>query len=100
MMEFSNNVDFDNYVEAFKKLKLKDKKSVTIDEFKKTLMFLNKANERLNVKTSILANKELLDLNSGMETEDDYVEAIFVCINSVNELVADLAENIEERINK
>lgn len=79
MMKFVEDTNFDEYVEAFKKLPLEKKKEILITDFKELLIVINKLN---NNNKDVLFNRELLEVN---QTEDDFVEAIFVYLCSIKE---------------
>ena len=92
-MEIRKEESFDVYIEKFKNLKIEDKRKLTIDEIKKIIALFEKLNSELNQETKMLFNKEILDLNKDNYTEDDYLEAIFVYINTIQELLADYINN-------
>ena len=92
-MKFKKSKDFDNYVEEFKKLSLDEKKKLTIEEFKKIIVLFEKLNQENNNDTEVLFNREILDLNKTNSTEDDYVEAVFVYINTMQELIGNYLIN-------
>ena len=92
-MNFKKNEDFDKYVNCFKNLSLREKQKITIEELKKIIALFEKINIEQNNQTTILFNKEILYLNNEYITEDDYAEAVFVYINSIQELIAEYIIN-------
>lgn len=81
------NEDFDRYIEEYKKLPLQKKKQMVNEETKKLLAFIEKANNDLNITDTILFNREILDLNNEVVSDDDFVEAMFVYIYSIREAI-------------
>jgi len=79
MMKFVEDTDFNEYINSYKKLPLEKKKEILITDFKELLIVLNKLNKN---NKDILINRELLETN---QTEDDFVEAIFVYLCSIKE---------------
>jgi hypothetical protein len=77
-----------NYVEAYKKLSLVDKKLAVEKEIKETLALLERLHENSGKNNDILFNKEILDVKDGVSTEDDFVEAMFVYILTIQESLA------------
>ena len=77
-----------NFVEAYKKLSLVDKKVALEKEIKETLALLEKLHQNLGKKNTILLNKEVLDVKDGVSSEDDFVEAMFVYILMIQESLA------------
>lgn len=83
------NESFDEYMKYYKNLPLKEKQSIAIDQLKMLATLTNKMCEELNVKNEMLMNRELLDINKGEYTEDDFSEALIVLINSVQNSLCD-----------
>ena len=83
-MKFVENTNFNNYVELYKKLPLKTKKEILEKEFQELLTILEKIDKNHN---EVLYNKEILDIRKENQTEDDFVEAIFVYLYSIKELL-------------
>lgn len=83
-MKFVENTNFNNYVESYKKLPLKTKKEILEKEFQELLTILEKIDKNHN---EVLYNKEILDIRKENQTEDDFVEAIFVYLYSIKELL-------------
>lgn len=77
-----------NFVEAYKKLSLVDKKVALEKEIKETLALLEKLHQNLGKENTILLNKEVLDVKDGVSSEEDFVEAMFVYILMIQESLA------------
>lgn len=90
-MEFKKNIEFDKTVEAFKKMALKDKHNVVINELKETLAFLEMIMKAKDIKCEVLYNKEILDTEHNYY-DDDFAESVFVYINAIKELMASYVE--------
>lgn len=84
-MEFVESTSFNEYVEAFKKLPLANKKKIVQNDFKELIALL----KEIDNNEFVLYNKEILDVEKENQTEDDFVEAIFVYLSSVKEMLAD-----------
>ncbi len=93
-MEFIEDKTFNNYIEAFKKLPIKEKKDITIIEIQKLLSFTEKLNKSTNNQNKILINKEIKDLKNENSTEDDFIEAVLVYIHSIEESLANYIDKI------
>jgi len=91
-MDFQKNELFDIYIDNFKKLTLKDKKKITVDEIKEIMAVLVELNKRQGKESIIFVNREISDLNEGDEIEDDYVEAMFIYIKCIQELLGQYVE--------
>ena len=81
-----------NFVEAYKKLSLIDKKVALEKEIKETLALLEKLHQNLGKENTILLNKEVLDVKDGVSSEEDFVEAMFVYILMIQESLASYVE--------
>lgn len=84
-MELIKIKEFDDTVEAYKKLPLSEKKKIVDEEFKKLSAVLYK----LIDSEEILYNKEILETAS----EEDFVEYTYVYIKSIEELLAEYVSN-------
>lgn len=84
---FVNNEDFDDYVNAFKKLRLEDKEKIVESELVEIMVTLEQLNIKNNISKGVLYNREILDLKKDNYSRDDYVEAIFVYANAIKELI-------------
>ena len=83
-MEFVEDSSFNEYVEAFKKLPLENKKKVVETDFKELIALLKEVDDN----DYVVYNKEILDVERKEQTEDDFVEAVFVYLCSVKEMLA------------
>ena len=89
---------FNAYVEAYKKLPLDKKKKIVNDEVKKLLGFIEKAKSDLGISDEILFNREILDLKRDYVSDEDFVEAMFVYVHSIQESLGTYFNNILEKI--
>lgn len=87
-MEFIEDYDFNQLVSEFKKLPLVEKKQYTIREIKSLMAMLNAYNSQFKNNSQILFNREVIDINDKNCNEEDFVEALYVYIFSLKELVA------------
>lgn len=83
---------YNNYIEAYKKLSLVDKKIAIEKEIKETLALLVKLQENLGQEANILFNKEVLDVKNGVSNEEDFVESMFVYVLTIQENLASYIE--------
>ena len=81
--------EFDEYMENFKKLSLDEKQSIAIDQLKLLVSMTQEMCEVADVKSEMIVNRELIDTNHENYTQDDFVEAVVVYINSIQNLLCD-----------
>jgi len=84
--------EFNNLMEAYKKLTLDDKKSNLLKEIKEMIsvyMFLAKSN---NIDIKLLTSSELFDLEKNTYSDDDYFEATYAYLNILKEIISSLLE--------
>lgn len=93
-MEFVEKKEFNDNVNAFKKLRLEDKESIVENELKEIISLFEIVAKQSDFK--ILYNREILD-TVGNHTEDDFVESVYVYIQSIKEILADYI-NMKENI--
>lgn len=81
---------FDNYIEAYTQLNIDDKKNEIINKLKKMISNIMYINQNIGRTHELLINKELLDLNNIPVSEKDFLEGIFVYINTLDDELSDL----------
>lgn len=93
-MEIIENKDFNEYIEKYKQLNLKDKQKNIINLLKEDIIILQKVLSNNNKENDykMLYNREILDVNNENYTEDDFSEAVIVYLYAIRELVAELIE--------
>ena len=94
------NDKFNEYIEKFKLLPLQKKKKKTVDEIKLLLATIEKLKTDMNINEDIIFNREILDLNSDNISDDDFVEAMFVYINMIEESLGHYVNMIVEMLYK
>lgn len=94
------NEKFNEYVEAYKKLPLQEKKQIVNKEIKTLLAFVEKAKMDLKLEEKILFNREILDLNQENISDDDFVEAIFVYIHAIQESLGQYFNEVSKYLYK
>lgn len=95
-MKFVQDSNFNEYVDKYKNLPLKDKKELVEKEMEELLVVLNALNEKYGEEPNVLFNREILDLKKEEATEADFVEAMFVYSYSIKELIASLINGLEK----
>lgn len=81
--------DFENYMEHFKTLPLKEKQMIIYKQLKLLSSFTNFICEKSGIKNDIIVNSELIDLEKENYSEDDFAEAIIVLVNSIQNSICD-----------
>lgn len=81
--------NFELLMESYKKLPLNVKKDNLIDELKEMISIYLYLAESNGISVEVLKTKEILNLN----TEDDYVEAVYAYFNVLKEIVSRLLES-------
>lgn len=92
-----NQEEHNKYIELYKKMALVDKKNALEKEIKDILIFLMKLHEEHGWNAELLLNKEVLDIKDTNATEDDFVEAMFVYILSIQEMLASYIDLSEKK---
>lgn len=95
-MKFVQDSNFNEYVDKYKNLPLKEKKELVEREMEELLIVLNALNEKYGEEPNVLFNREILDLKKDEATEADFVEAMFVYSYSIKELIASLVDGLEK----
>ena len=88
-MEIIENKEFNQFIEKYKQLDLKDKQKNIISLLKEDILVLQKILTDNDKEKSykILYNREILDVNNETYTEDDFSEAVIVYLYAMRELM-------------
>lgn len=78
---------FNDYIDKYKELTLFEKREEIINKFKELIAVSQKVSIDLGDNSELLLNRELLDLNKEEVNEEDYLEAIFVYLNTLEDLI-------------
>lgn len=89
------NIAFNEYIDTFKELDIKEKRVEVIQSIKEISALVDSLAERENKKLEFLKSKEISQLNNGLESEDDFLEALLVYIENSKNL---LAQYLEDKI--
>ena len=94
------NKEFNEYMDFFKSQPLKEKQQIIYEQLMLLTEFSNNLCKELDIKNDIILNKEILDLKKDNYTEDDFLEAIIVLINSIQASICDYASGISDMLDK
>lgn len=86
---------FDNYISEFVKLDHDAKNKEIIEKQKVIMALLAKYAMNKNISFNFLKSKEINDLINEQVTNDDYLEAIMVYMQNIEELIGTILKNIE-----
>ena len=83
---------FDEYIKEFVDKDLNTKKEIIIDELKEMLGVMLEVNKNNGIDSKLLLNREVTDT---IDKESDFVESVFVYLQSFKEL---LGEYLEDKV--
>ena len=86
------NIEFNNYIEEFKKVDTKEKLDQIIVSLKEVISFFEILGASENISYNYLKSREVLDLNKENTSIDDYLEAIIVYLEVSKELLGQYLE--------
>ena len=86
---------FSEVIDNYKRMSISDKREEIVKELKLMVVIFEKLCEENNIEYRKIQSREILDLNSGKETEDDYLEATFVYVEYLKEVLGALFDKIQ-----
>ncbi len=92
--------DFNEYLSDIKKLPLREKQEIVFEQLKMLAAISNGFCKEIGAENEMIINKELTDLKDKNYTEDDFVEAILVLTNSIQNSICDFHLKMSDIINK
>lgn len=78
---------FSNYINAYKKLSIAEKREEFILALKELFIIFDGLAEADNIKLNYLKNNEILDLKSDNTSEDDFLEAAMVYLEISKDII-------------
>lgn len=85
-MEDANTL-FTEYMDAFKKLDISEKRIEIINSIKEVSALLVKLADDDEISLKCLNSKEILNFKNGRETEEEFLEALLVYIENFKEML-------------
>lgn len=79
---------FEELVNSYKALPTSAKRVKLIDDIKFVIAAFEQICEEQGIQINSIKSKEILDLDNGNESEDDYLEALFVYFEYLKEVVS------------
>ena len=92
---------FEEYIEYFKGLPLKQKQEIIIDELKLLTAMTNKMCKEIDANNEVILSKEVVDINKENYTEDNFSDALITYICSIKNSLDDFSiklTNISENL--
>lgn len=83
------NKSFEEYMEEFKQLDIKNKRNEIINSIKELIAVFDKIAMDDNIELHYLKNKEINDLKNKVVSEDDFLEAELVYLEVAKNLIGE-----------
>lgn len=81
------NISFKEFIDKFKELDIQQKKIELINSLKEINALIDGLAENENKKLCHLKSKEISEFNNGLESEDDFLEALLVYSENAKNLL-------------
>ena len=81
------NDAFKEYINAFKQLNIMDKRKEIIHNINEITAMFDMLAEESNIQLSYFKSKEISELKEGLESEDDYLEALLVYLENAKSVL-------------
>lgn len=89
----NNQELFDNYIKEFLKLSLEQKEEEVIEKQKTILAYLVTYATANNINFNLLKSREISDIDKSNSTHDDYIEAMMVYNQNIEDLIGIVLQN-------
>ena len=84
------NAELDELMKEYVKLSTEEKQKEIITSLKEDIAIIKKITELNNFESELIFNKEILDLKKGNPTNDDYLEAIYAYLKTLENIIGKL----------
>lgn len=88
--------NFDEYMEDYKKLPLKEKQNIIFEQLKILTSLTEKMCDEIGAENELILSNELTDLSKDDYTEDDFAEAVITLVNSIQNSLCDFSLKLTE----
>ena len=89
---------FSGLMEYYKKLPIDDKKSEIIDQVEKIISDYSNICTKLGVMPNMMLNKEMLNISRKSLTEDEFLEALFAYLNTLEDISSQFINGICDKL--
>ncbi len=79
--------EYNHYINEFVNLSVEDKREEIVNKLKELIATLEVIAKELNDPQPALLNREMIDLNQEDVSEEDYLEAVFAYLISLEDLI-------------
>ena len=79
--------EYNHYINEFVNLNVEDKREEIVNKLKELIATLEVIAKKLNDSQPALLNREMIDLNQEDVSEEDYLEAVFAYLISLEDLI-------------
>lgn len=87
------NEAFTNYMEEFKKQPIETKRTLVIDAIKELIAVFDQLAQMENIQINYLQSREINDIKSDNVSEDDFLEAELVYIETAKNIIGEYLNN-------
>lgn len=91
----NNQKLFDEYMNEFLKLSLEQKEEEIIEKQKTILAYLVTYASSNNINFDLLKSREINDIDKDNSTHDDYIEAMMVYSQNIEDIIGIILQNYE-----
>ena len=81
------NIAFNDYIDAYKDLDIAEKRKEMINNIKEMIAMIEQTATDEGIVLNYLRSSEILDLDEGRESEDDYLEALLVYVENFKNIL-------------
>lgn len=81
------NIVFNDYIDAYKDLDIAEKRKEMINNIKEMIAMIEQMATDEGIILNYLRSIEILDLDEGRESEDDYLEALLVYVENFKNIL-------------
>lgn len=91
---------FGNLIEFYKLLPVENKRSEIISEIEELISYYSKICTQFGVMPDMVLNKEMLNINRKNLTEDEFLNALYAYLNTLQDISAQFIDQITNLISK
>ena len=91
---------FNNLIEFYKKLPIELKRKEILNEIEEIILNYSKICTKLDVMPDMMLNKEMLNIDKKDLTEDEFLQALYAYLNTLEDINAQFIDKMCDELNK
>ena len=92
--------EFNEYMNFFKEQSKSEKEKIVYDQLYTLAGITNKICTEYGIKNELILSNDLVSVKNGNYTDDEYLNALIVLINSIQNSICDFSDSVSDLVDR